>query len=119
MPTRTETPECVADVFDIDNPADFYRWATPILLHIIKYGKVMRAPPFKNQLHREVFRKVIMQMMTWGFWRVSEGLGDEDLAVVDKWLNTRDTDETPEVDWVLVSWEEILYKWYAELEKGV
>lgn len=118
MPARANTPDCVEDVFDVDNPADFYRWATPILLHVIKYGKQMRAPPFKMQLHRAVFRQVLMEMMTMGFWKVLEGLGDEEQAAVDKWLATRDTDETPMVDWVLVSWEGILSRWYEELEKG-
>ncbi|KAJ9165609.1 hypothetical protein NKR19_g200 [Coniochaeta hoffmannii] len=118
MSTRKNKPEDVKVIFDVDKPTDFYRWATPILLHIIKYGKEMKKPPFKTHVHRAVFRKVIGQMMCMGYWAVEEGLSDEDKITVYKWYETWGKDTAPDVDLVIHQWENILTRWYDELAEG-
>jgi hypothetical protein len=118
MSTREDDAKYVKDNFDIDNPTEFYRWATPILLHVLKYGKGMRPSRFKINVHRAVFRQVLMQMTAWGFWKVLEGLSDEDTLVVNKWLATHDTDEFRGAAWMSLNFENILWKWYEELERG-
>ena len=60
--------------FDVSNDADFYRWATPIILYLIKHGEVM--PPSQSQLHREVFRKVLERMWTTPFPRLLSAVSD-------------------------------------------
>jgi hypothetical protein len=48
--------------FDITNDADFYRWATPLLMYMISHGALM--PPPRNPTHRSVFRLTLQRMAT-------------------------------------------------------